>query len=886
MVYNRKDPNFTNPDGFRNRDLSIQIYDEPNDNYAYIDYGMCSKYSSLFDRNGNVRDMPQGNVYKNGDVKYDPFTTKKSSKNASTKPIELIGQMEVGSQNGIEWSKRISYISKTMNNHFLRDDTPLKNEYLHKFRMMFDYLESKEYDQGWIKDLQEMNFDIYSVGNNDPSLKDSVYKRKPFFRVKQKFDSGSYKLPQKKIGFGLSSYWGVKAISKMDPTLLDSDNDKICVGIAREYIKYFDLHTESLRKQLKDCELLKNYEKFCPALFEFPKPEHVVFINGFNNTTDFLWYLWSPFSDVKTKDKVATDNVSLKKFLKHVTTNSSLVNKKKGDYASSKGVLGNLNKGIESGDFYKYLESSGKKTFTGDIKLSTRLQEFGYINSDALTFVDKRGGGGGGNIEKAEFFGQIMELEDKAVNVYTPSLLWYYLSPQVSSFGEEITLSDYLSKTGVDKTTYASDIRSLGTEYTIYRNARKLGEMLNTGETEWAQTTLVMNPKLKRSIGEKGSDNVRGTKYTLNSNGTHLDEVSDDRFGQTSDGFEQQNCKNFAVNFDNPNPTWQYHVWYMGLCAFKSLYTGKDVQTYGNSTKTSFGSLSYDNIMDVGIGSDKTPEISGGVLMNIADSFKYESNMFTKANISLLCLTKLTRDTMIGMVNEHACPPVVYLILRPYMEYRTMPIMFIGRNSVFRVRGKPIFTFGTGSVSQIIRFRYAHSFGVIVTNPENIWNQDHAIVVDSLGGSGSMFFNPHRFEVLGKAYFDPNENVFGENGNCSLFSVPVPLGTRVPTFVDQTGHYQKLIRFRKNVEFFQKCPPHFPTAYRHCNFWKIVINNNTNYEPPNSMCYQGQTIYRNFDGNWKDKEASQTPWTDAATGPGSRAYRSGRDVQPNLTKVL
>jgi len=514
--------------------------------------------------------------------------------------------------------------------------------------------------------------------------------------------------------------------------------------------------------------------------------------------------------------------------------------------------------------------------------------------------------------DKEKLFRHIYDLGSN-VNPFSPSLVWfpatYHLYcrvhansdiPTALGVGQDITKEEIervLDTIGeADKKEYKDQYevvtRKLSKEYIIYKNARDAGKgILND---VFVQTSMTLGSTLENSVIQSGgSELIRETGYVLvqSPNNQYYLQESEKELSSISSEIQNQHITRKTkmlineVMLGKKDVTWPYHIWYNTSLLHLLEDAGRP---YANSSPR-FGSLSVGNLLAPYKDSNNDLKFDSQCMSNLVNTCSYgDLTLFEKANIICLFLSDCTRETMVGMYHEDACPPITYLMLRPYMEYATMPIIFLSQNAAIRVRGNPSFRLGTGTVTGIVRARYSQSSGTLIAIKEDVYNQNSAMVVDSIGGSGAEFYDPVKYIDSSDDYFNPDTGYYGPKGELSIFAVEVPIGTsrRLGPYLDITGHYQKIIAHHSDSRHrLINCPPSYPCAYRFCNFWRInkydVSRKHTIIEPPNTMCCAGKTWYSNNRGEYVLSTTSKTYWGDIATFPGVKSYRNGSKPTPS-----
>lgn len=897
-IYPKLDEGLTNPELFNHRCMAAKIYDEDRDKFRLIHYDMCAKHSLLFNKQGKIRSFKPIDAFGlDNDKRYDPFMKKSGLDEEDadyTEPIELIGEINVRRN---DWPSNLNYVATTMNNHFSKNNIQLTKGEEMEFERMIEYLEHVPYSKTWEDDFKELNWRVMEVGGSG----ESHYSRgrNTFYTVKQKSGTGSYKLPERQIGWGLSSFWGIEAISSMDTKKITSDDEKEIVLIARKFVKYFNLHTLSLMKQLPNNEILNSYRKYSPSVFSSPKPTYNLWVNGVNNTTNWVWLKWNVFADVELGNDI-TDKVG--KFINTVKNDSS----SSIDVRGVKNTITSFNRLAEGMDndrinIDNYIDR-GVKIDDSKSKLLNQLKTHGYINPKYRNDVDREIATafgkqtGSEKVDQSTLFATVHEAmvnpRGGIKNPFFPLLLHvresYALGnalnvdpTQFANLPPSEFAKKMLEKAGTTVSSeakrvlvgqYKMHVNKTAKHFNIYHNARQTANALNqvnTTDTK-VQTTLVLNNRLMTSIQQEGRfKEVNQTRYENNEG--ILDEVADTIVEHEADDYRKYNSSNCMMTQTTEFAFWPYHIW-RGIVHRKSA-------DGGNINDSKFSTLAFKNIAKL-VGGNY-----GGRLVSVlSECLSDLSGMFARLNLIMLLLSDCTRNNMTGLVHGGSCPPIVYLLARPHMEYKTHPVIFVGANSLFRVRGNPLFMMGLNPQTGILRFRYAQSGGTIPVNDENIYVHENAFVVEAMGGAGTEFYDPNEFEKQdgGAQYYSPTNNRFGRHNECSLFAIEMPLGewNTIKGNIDLTGHHVLLLRSGKmDSDSILNTPPLFSTAYRFVNFWKIEVGDSIHggrFEPPNTWVSQGRTLYVDQDGKYTDEIASQTHWGNKATAPGAKKYRSGR----------
>jgi len=921
LIHPILDTNLSSPWTFRSKHLTCAIYDEDYDINREITYETCAKNSIAFKKDdGSIRNLETAPMYGYGkDRDHDLFVKKQYSNPTDyTENISLIGELNVHEK--YAWDKVIRYCSSTMNNHFKYDGIKLNRSDIMMFERMFTYLEDQPFDNDWLTNLKELNWNAQMVLPAH-TTRTHYSRTSRFFKVRQQVNTGSYILPGDKIGFGLANVWGVEAISKMDKSNLSSSTkDQWIVDAARRFMKVFRIHIDSLVNQLPDNKLIgKGFEKFSPSVFSYPKQMYNGWLNGINNTSNFLWFNWNPFSEKNVSDRVTDRNDAnryFRKFLEGIK-NNAIAQKTFGVSATNSYNHQVLNGFAATAQlpvgFVTYIEDGGDTPEDNvDRTFVNRLQGHGYIGSGFNRDPSYDGPYGTHGLFKHIF-------EDRNVNnPYYPFLIYANASMRflsrvsnininqvqqlsgiadlagrnlsVNEFIDAVKESDFNAVNdpmfNVHKQAYFGEISKIRRHYNIYKNSRDVGRGLNqmARMRAMAQTTLTLNQPLSESISVSGVyEEVKQTKYNASVvMGTgRLDEEADhiEEFGL--DDLRRENTQRLTDVLKQDRPSWPYHILHNLM-----LYRGVDDPT--TITNEQFGTLSINNIAEFTKESG-AKQLGGMCVKSIKDALYMNTNMFTRMNCVLLCLSDCTRNNLVGMYRNNACPPIIYEIFRPHMEYKTHPIIFIGNGAVFRTRGNPLFMMGLNPSTGILRFRYAQSGGTVPVLYENVYIQEDAIIVEAQGGAGTIFYDPDQFEKMGKNYYDPIAGVFGDVGQCSLFSVEVPLGywffKKVNT--DITGHDQLFLKIGKNPSKILNEPPHYPLAYRFQTFWKRNRSNTSDaqHECANTLVCTGRTWYPDHNDDYKKDIASQGHW-GKITFPGVRQYRIGNEHTPPQEKRI
>jgi len=931
-IYPRKDGNYTNPKSFLGRDLSVKIYDEESDNLEEIDYETASLYSLVFNnQDGKIRKIESegGDLYPS-DIQHDSFMKPETKGSKRFVPISLIGEMNpFGSTK--DWGKSIKYSAQTMNNHFQRDKFPMTPHLIVEFEHMFRYLEEIPFDMNYFTQLQELNFNVM----DGVSGSSAVYQRKDFKYLSQMSNTGFYKLPEHKLPFGAANLWGIEAISKMDTTKI-VDN-KVEIGVietARKFVTAMRLHTNSISKQLPECEYLRHPDRYSPTVFQYPKAEYNLFLNGFANTSNFLWFDMKPFSGIFMRP---TTNQNFIKFLKHVKSNSAHPQKFGTSTIDVSITLGtdatayppgtattNNDKRVHT---YVNAEGTGNAADIANVEVIKSLGEHGYIEPGkynlrahyntqfGLERLNTRFGTTGGRtrfFEHQQLFKYLKgfkeEIIDKPDALYTNITTALRFKIGVEGNGNYRglnTVKDFVKfvRTNPAGTAtillngllrnYELEVAKLKRMFIIWFNAHKLGDSLDistgTPAEKRVQTTFTLNPSLKKSIAMNGATNqVFGTKYihyvsALDANNFLLDEVAMNLLDYT--GIPKTNFDNmmsYNTTVKEFHPSWPYHIWYNRMLLDSLQAAGRTdfISRVAEGTTMEFG-----NIMQYTTLPSGRKNIDGTCSYTIYHALYGSHDPFFRSNVITVCLSDCTKENMVSMVRNNACPPVVYLLARPHMEYESHPIIFIGEGAVFRVRGNPLFMMGLHPTTGIMKFRYAQSGGTVVAIEENIYIQENAIIVDSVGGAGTQFYDPLEFIKADRKYYSPEDGIFGYEGEASLFAIEIPLGAvkKLPPNMDITGHYQSLIR--ESIYPTQRlinAVPHYPTSFRFNSFWKLSSfkSRDEQYDPPNTLICRGRTWYKKPNEEWSDVITSSTFWGDKCTFAGVRKYRSGHSVSP------
>lgn len=431
--------------------------------------------------------------------------------------------------------------------------------------------------------------------------------------------------------------------------------------------------------------------------------------------------------------------------------------------------------------------------------------------------------------------------------------------------------AQYMRTAGVDEgeiNFYLEKCNELLRWYSIYKNSRLVAIGLLASENDYAQTTLTLNPYLRRSILKKGAG-FKVQQTIFKETGGNMDVVPSPITRATPRDQNMELIYKGAMM--TTNIVWSYHYNYLKRAG------DLNATTHGIDELTQ----SYHPV-----------NIDGQCLDVMNRAIEHEHHPFVRSSVITLCLSDCVRQNMVSLYSNGACPPVEYLIVRPHMEYELLPIIFIAGDgkAVFRVRGNPMFTLGMHDKHAVLAMRYAQSMGSIVLDDRNIYNHENAMVTGYVGGSGCKFIDPNEFIGKSEKYYDPLHHRYPGD----LFAIEVPLGyfKRSPIDLDVTGHYNTLLG-----ETFQVDPlhiygkPQYPLAYRFYNFWKIhglveaMTSRVNKYSTPNTLCSTGRTWYAGNDKDWKLEIHSKTHWGDICTRPGIAPYRNGTETSPTESMV-
>jgi hypothetical protein len=911
------DPNLSSPEKFRAEHLAMDIYDEDTDNKKRIDYDTCAKHSMTFDRNGKIRDLEHSSTYGyTRDKKHDLFlkpTIIDGGKKEYSESISLIGELNINRKK-YQWDLILKFCAATMNNHFMRDDMKVTRQDIINFERLFTYLEEKPYDPTWLTELKNLNWSVTQVLTQATSKK-RYSRAATFYKVKQDLNSGSYVLPPGRIGFGLANVWGVQAISKMAKENMNM-KDQWAVDIANRFMDVFGMHIDSLAKQLPDNRLIgEEYEDFSHPIFDYPNPMYNAWINGVINTTNFLWFRWDPFRNTNTMTPV-NENTPLYNFLKFISSNAVTPQGVETDLNTKFSLT---NDQLTAGDpenivrepparFTNYIATGGVGANNQD---DTRRDLITYLTTNGYYRAADVGELSGTQYNNYRIFSSVYAEgigDDITVNdPYYPFLIYAnashkFLKGAMDTLIDADVITAYANirnlsveefirgvrrrhggNPNIDRLErkYRIDMATLRRSYNIYKNSRDLAtNLLELGPgTVKVQTTLTLSHQLLKNIMISGvSKDVNQTAYQAAESGARTGNwVLEETAGQIVDfainDTRNDNTQRIKHTLTSDKPWWPHHIWY-------NMTLHQKIDQPMNLKSEKFGSLSIDNIAKFKKRGDGTMEVShGNCLVSINSALRQNSNMFNRMNAILMCLSDCTRNNFIGMWKEDACPPVVYKVVRPHMEYKTHPIIFIGRGAVFRVRGNPLFMMGLNPSTAILRMRYAQSGGTIPVIYENVYIQENAIVISAQGGAGTIFYDPEQFSKMRKRYYDPDAGVFGNDGQCSLFAIEVPLGFWFFQKVnaDITGHDQVFLKIGKNPNKIINEPPHYELSYRFQTFWKRNLSSiaHAQYEDTNTLVCVGRTWYCDSNGNFMKDIASQGHWGNEATFPGARQYRIG-----------
>jgi len=920
-LYNKKDEELQDPKSFEVTDLQVQVYDEEQDCFRIIKFETCLSNDIVFDQSagGRVREIARSNLGIPADQFHDPFVNivrrdvdaeelmRREARGMVDVfgmdvegPIRLIGQMNIRDRHHrSQWPTYMKYCGETLLNHFGNPRKFISQGDMQDFRRMFRRLESISFDEGMLRRFLLANSVVQQ--NQGRGAQQTVYATDGFYELAQVPGTGFYNFATHngfcEIPFGCANIWAIEAISKLDPMRCREGIDREMVHYAQKFVDAFNMHRDNLKMAFPECQFIKNPAAYSPSVFQYPDHGYNLYVNTMHNATNFLWAKFQVYGNSTIGQLVADADENHRQhfaFIKRLCrdtrgprwpTDGQRVPMRGVPVAqATQAVINDIDNvytlhGADSlydDDDYDPpgLQASGTPFL--QVLRRGRVVVFDEGQGDYYYDEDGRNPNGITRAWLSSLFQSLWQDFTARHQVFTTAGLYRYLiSDAVGIPGQAMTLAEFEDMKRAQARGRAPDAdylqfrrtaEKVRNAFMIYANARLTGGALLAAENLPAvRTSLTLTPTLKRSIAySQGYGSLYQTRFAKNPQGlvteTYVPITEGDAPGTSCDSIMNP-ARDFVP----------FHVWYIDEYS-KPAYE-LNVATFLRNE-----SLHADSFTDVFRGT-------------FTDTMELVVSPFVKSATSCMLMSDMNSRNMLGMQQMRACPPIEYLLMRPHMEYRTFPAIFIqsGGDAAFRIRGNPLFMMGLAPTRGVLYYRYAQSSGTIIVAEENIFVQENVLVDTYIGGSNTKFYSPSEMaeyvDRTGRKYYDPYDDTHGIEGDCSIFAVAVPIGysKNAPMDIDMTGHYHELVDKNWQHERIFGKPPHYPTAFRFQNFWNLSVERQVTEDDieyvKNTRCCRDRAIYK-VDGKWDLETTASSHWGNECTGPNMQAFRGGNGSSP------
>ena len=258
----------------------------------------------------------------------------------------------------------------------------------------------------------------------------------------------------------------------------------------------------------------------------------------------------------------------------------------------------------------------------------------------------------------------------------------------------------------------------------------------------------------------------------------------------------------------------------------------------------------------------------------------------------LFMCTRVTISALLAQASNNLVVPYDFIAARPHARYLSLGLtkMIPGLSTGRSLLGHVQVEVGDDTVTQMTDISFRYYSDALITNPKNIANVNHVLVIGYEGGLGSGFMD----SCLES--YNPNGNEFGNDADDSFFIFLIGRGESVrsnPLSITGKSNWVTAKDYGNNVLLYGKGDLHYSSAAFYDAFYgfskhtfnpvmdsALIQRSSTGGQDsrsiPNSLCYGSYSgIFSSKTGRYEGATSQTGHWPNNTVGNGMNDQRCG-----------